>query len=104
MLPQALLRRVLALVTSARTNAGKFSAQPGRPPAKPDVQNFDHRTSLLENATSKREEDRHLPLRKVKGISNVLSTHPPIIIMSNAELASSYAALILADDGIDITV
>ena len=42
----------------------------------------------------------------------ILSTSRPVIIhtvtttvaMSTAELASSYAALILADDGVDITV
>lgn len=38
------------------------------------------------------------------GISHYETTPRPSVAMSTAELATSYAALILADDGVDITV
>ncbi|KFY89785.1 hypothetical protein V500_05484 [Pseudogymnoascus sp. VKM F-4518 (FW-2643)] len=55
----------------------------------------------ISDLEAKRAVKINLSLASVHRQNNILSSQ--IFTMSNAELATSYAALILADDGVDIT-
>ena len=74
--------------------------RPVRPLAKIHRTLFSCKDPKSESVVNRNEKKSVCyPFRKQKGIS----LHPTIK-MSTAELASSYAALILADEGIEITV
>ncbi|RMY67526.1 hypothetical protein D0864_11559, partial [Hortaea werneckii] len=56
--------------------------------------------------TTTTESLRRSPSRHYERSRHLISTNPPTthpVTMSTAELATSYAALILADDGVEIT-
>lgn len=67
-------------------------------------------THDIQSAASAKEVRSSIHLRRSPTVTSLenckASQQPtkPTLIMSTAELASSYAALILADDGIEITV